>query len=407
MILRFLKVTGVAAALILGLIAAIVLALWVEHNQPVILPALTGPYPVGRAAFDWVDESRPEELAPETRAKRELTLWMWYPASIDKSSRPSRYEPRAWRVALARRQASLMNFLRHKAALVRTHSFNNLEVAPAQRTYPVILMKPGIGALALDYATLAEDLASDGYIVAASDSPYSTYLVVFQDGRVAERRPGGNPGENAPVSEKNRVANRVISTWVGDDRFLLDRLTQLNTSPGVFRGRLNLHAVGVMGHSFGGATAAEFCYEDPRCKAGIDIDGIPFGQVVHTSLDRPFMFLMSDHSRERDIESQKIKQEIQSIYERLPRGRLLVILRDSGHFSFSDDPLIFNSVLVRMSGMAGRINPARGLNAAAACIRAFFDVHLKGESPSPLPELQAEYPELTFVNGSKPVAAQM
>ncbi len=141
--------------------------------------------------------------------------------------------------------------------------------------------------------------------------------------------------------------------------------------------------------------------------AGVDIDGIPFGQVVHKSLHRPFMFLMSDHSKENDSDAQGIKHEIQSIYERLPRGRLLVTLRDSGHFSFSDKPLIFNHTLARMSGMAGGIDAARGLTAAASCIRAFFDVHLKGASPATLQELQAQYPELSFASNSKPIASQI
>src|SRR5581483_379646 len=144
------------------------------------------------------------------------------------------------------------------------------------------------GALALDYTTLAEDLASDGYVVAASDSPYSTVVVVYDDGRVAERRRAGNAGESAPLVEQARVANNILGTWVGDDRFVLDRLAQLNAS-GPFRGRLDLRAVGAIGHSFGGATAAEFCHEDARCRAAIDVDGIPFGPVVRERVDRPLM----------------------------------------------------------------------------------------------------------------------
>jgi len=403
------RVLGGAAAL-LAVIAGIVLTLSAEHHEAVTLPALTGPYSVGRAAFDWVDQSRTEELAPETRSKRELTVWIWYPASIDKSATAAEYLPRPWRVALARRQGPLMtNFMMHDTSLVQSHGFDNADVAPGQRTYPVILMKPGIGALALYYTTLAEDLASDGYIVVASDSTYSTFLVAFHDGRVAYRRRAGNAGEAAPISEQNRAANRVISAWVADDRFVLDRLVQLNRSDsfGKFRGRLNLHAIGVMGHSFGGATAAEFCRQDSRCTAGIDIDGIPFGEVVQKGMHRPFMFLMSDHSKEIDSEKQEATQRIQSIYERLPRSRLLMTLRDSGHFSFSDLPLIYNHTLAQMSGAAGTIDATRGLAAAAACISAFFDMHLRGKSSSTLEELRTQYPELVFGNDSKPVGSQI
>jgi predicted dienelactone hydrolase len=64
---------------------------------------------------------------------------------------------------------------------------------------------------------------------------------------------------------------------VADTAFVLDRLGRLNAGnpPGKFTDRLDLTQVGVFGHSLGGATAAQFCHDDPRCKAGIDIDGAP------------------------------------------------------------------------------------------------------------------------------------
>ena len=50
------------------------------------------------------------------------------------------------------------------AALVRCHSFENAEVARDSGAWPLVFMKPGVGALALDYTTLCEDLAGHGYL---------------------------------------------------------------------------------------------------------------------------------------------------------------------------------------------------------------------------------------------------
>ena len=57
---------------------------------------------------------------------------------------------------------------------------------------------------------------------------------------------------------------------------------------------MNLQSVGVFGHSFGGAAAAEICHLDDRFKAGIDLDGDPYGDVIKTGLNQPFMFILSE-----------------------------------------------------------------------------------------------------------------
>jgi hypothetical protein len=382
------------AALMLMVIVGALILLRMQHNLPTALPLPAGKFLVGRTSFDWIDAARIDPFAPQRGAKRELTVWVWYPASPEKSSRTATYVPAVWRAALARYEGTVFqNLLQRDTSLVRCHSYENAEVAPDQPTYPVILMKPGIGALALDYAALCEDLASRGYIVVASDSPYNTFLVVYQDGRIALRNKAAFPGQGA--------SDPVIGAWTADNRFLLDRLTQLNRSDpaGRFQGRLNLNEVGVLGHSFGGATAAEFCSEDSRCKAGIDVDGRLFGQVVHAGIHRPFMFLMADHSGPLDAEERRIMAEIQSVYDRLPSDRRYVALRDSGHFNFSDTALLLNGLLMRASGATGKIDARRGLKASAACIGAFFDVHLKGADPALMNRLPAHYPELRLENG--------
>jgi predicted dienelactone hydrolase len=156
--------------------------------------------------------------------------------------------------------------------------------------------------------------------------------------------------------------------------------------------------VGVFGHSFGGATAAQFCHEDSRCKAGIDMDGQPFGSVIQAGLHQPFMFLMADHSRESDPESHQIMANIQSIYDRVPAdGRLHVTIRGANHFLFSDDGALLKSRIamrvLRALGVVG-IDGRRQLAVTAYCIHSFFDAYLKGASVSPLKISSPLYPEI-------------
>ncbi|MEI0739748.1 hypothetical protein VQ056_29130 [Paenibacillus sp. JTLBN-2024] len=46
----------------------------------------------------------------------------------------------------------------------------------------------------------------------------------------------------------------------------------------MFSGRLDLNKVGMFGHSFGGATAAQMLLADGRVKAALNMDGTLYGK---------------------------------------------------------------------------------------------------------------------------------
>src|SRR4029077_6719335 len=147
-----------------------------------------------------------------------------------------------------------------------------------------------------------------------------------------------------------------------------------------------------------GAQATQFCSEDSRCKAGIDLDGAPHGSVIQTGISRPFMFLGSDHSRESDPGTPQTGADIQSIYERIPvNERLYVWIRGANHFTFSDDGAVLKSHLLRGAlralGKLG-IDGDRQIAVTRYCLRTFFDAYLKKSSGSPPEMLSPLYPEI-------------
>lgn len=189
-------------------------------------------------------------------------------------------------------------------------------VPTAQPTsFPVVIMRAGASAGVVGYSTLAEDLASYGYVVVGFDAPYRTSVVVFPDGRVLRRTPENNPEICAEKEQSQQAActGKLLTAWTADTAFVLGRLARLNSSDasGKFTGRLDMTRVGVFGHSFGGATATQFCRDDSRCKAGIDLDGQPFGSVIQSGLHQPFMFLLSDHGKAADPVGRQIEANIQ------------------------------------------------------------------------------------------------
>ncbi|HEV8042913.1 MAG TPA: hypothetical protein VGP62_28805 [Bryobacteraceae bacterium] len=396
---KLLKILGALVLLLIIGIAAILGLLRLEHGFAMTLPDPTGQFPVGRAMLHWVDNKRMDSLAPVANQKRGLIVWIWYPATVKTPAQPAEYQPAPWRAAVESEQGTVMSkFFTRDSALVRAHSAENAEVSPAQHTYPVVLMKSGIGALATDYTTLAEDLASHGFVVVGSDSPYSTFVVVFPDGRVATRTAAGNPPEDWDEAARKRVASELIKVWSADTRFELDQLERLNSADpsSKFAGRLDLVSVGVFGHSFGGATAAQFCHDDRRCKAGIDMDGQPFGNVIQEGLTQPFLYLMSDHSGEKGDDSRQILANIKSICDSDKAGCQMATVLGARHFNFSDQSLLKDRYLGRISGMLGPVGERRGLAIAAACVDTFFEIHLKNAPSERLRNMSGEYPEIRF-----------
>jgi predicted dienelactone hydrolase len=390
-----------AALALFGFVAVLVLVglLRLEHKKETTLPAPTGHFAVGRTMFAWVNNAETDELAPSPGAKREVVAWMWYPAASSTSAVPAEYLPGPWRTALAQGSGALMSqYLTRDLAQVRTHSTADPDVSPELRSYPVVILRAGGGALTTDFTTLAEDLASHGYFVVGFDAPYRTFVVVLQDGRVVRRPPANDP-ENLLEDQANQLINKLLLLWTSDTKFVVSQLEKVNAGEpaGKFTGRLDLQRLGMFGHSFGGAQSLQFCHDDPRCKAGIDIDGAPYGSVIQDGLKQPFMFLLSDHSRDlADPSSKQILADFRSIYNQLPNGRLFVTIRGANHFSFSDQMLVKSQYLIGVIHALGisRLESRRGLAITADFVHTFFDVYLKDTPADSLNQPAQRYPEV-------------
>jgi pimeloyl-ACP methyl ester carboxylesterase len=383
-------------------VASVLVILWLQRSSEVELPAPSGTSAVGRAIYQWRDDAAVDPAAPDPGTKREILAWIWYPAVASASAAVEDYVPAAMRDAFGPGPIPF-RFVYHDASRVRAHSVRNADMA--QQSYPVVVMRGGAAAEVRGYTTLAEDLASHGYVVVGIDAPYRTGVVAFPDGRVI-RRTNQNDLEIYSDEERPRAATRLLSAWTADIGFALDRLSQLNASDssGRFTGRLDLTRVGVFGHSFGGAQAAQFCHDDDRCKAGVDIDGRLFGSVIGEGMRKPFMFLISRGRGERgsaDPETAAIFAEIRSTYDRLPADtRRWAFIRGANHFAYNDGGgALLNDLLrgaLRASGLL-EIDGRRQLAITSFCVRTFFDAYLKQQSTSSVELSSSSYPELEVV----------
>jgi predicted dienelactone hydrolase len=370
--------------------------LWMYRDRQVVLPTPGGPYPVGRIEYDWMDANRVDPLGDTPGQPRKLSVWIWYPGERTSAPTvPAPYLPPAW-VAAREQDAGIGRLLMQNLVHVQDHSFEQLPLSADKPTYPLLIMQPGLGPVLADYTTLCETLASYGYIVVGSTPTGSAGVVVFQDGDVSRQTQKGNVPDSATLAETHRLLANLIQVWAADDRFILDQVIRLNTADPAnrFTRRMNLDAVGVLGHSFGGATAAQFCSLDPRCKAGADLDGYPYGDVTQAGLHQPFLFVWSETGDPKDAAWLRAQQDTDTIFQGLPQDSLEITIKGTRHFNFLDYAVEFEPVIRLMDGL-GPIDGIYGLKITTTYVRAFFDETLCGIH-DPLLD-NSRYPEVQII----------
>lgn len=229
---------GRAIALLasLGVVGLVTLfaALWLEHRTQLTLPTPTGSYPVGRALYDWKDDTTTDVLAPQPGTKRELLAWVWFPAAEAQSGAiTDGYVPASVRPPAGTPAApALFRLMTHDLSdlsKVHSHSLRAAGISPRQNSYPIAIVRAGASLEVATYSTLAEDLASHGYIVVGIDAPYRTRQVVFPDGRVMLRTADNNL-QLVSGDDFIRRGNKLLAAWTSDSGFVLDRLDRLNVS---------------------------------------------------------------------------------------------------------------------------------------------------------------------------------
>lgn len=358
-----------------------------ESRQAVTLPPPTGPYPVGRAIYDWTDHSRSDPFSPGGQAPRELAVWAWYPARLPQGARRAAYLPPAWQRAFEG-----ADFLHTRPDAVRTHSWENVPVATTAAPLPVLVFMPGLGRIAADYTTLAEDLASHGYAVFGVNPTYLSDHVVLGNGRVVARNAdlARQIGSN---SASAALGATVTEVEAADLRFALDQVQRLDqSSGGPFAGRLATSRIGFFGHSIGGSSATRACELDARCVSAVNLDGRVSGPVVAAGIRKPYLFLGENPPS-------AAKAALQGVVRGTPAGETEVLtISGAGHMNFSDLGVMYKFPPNQL-GLIGPIDGARALTITRVYLETFFAAYLRDRSSQPRPVLPSPYPEVHVVAG--------
>ncbi|MDH4062896.1 MAG: hypothetical protein OEW19_00740 [Acidobacteriota bacterium] len=367
-----------------------------------VLPKPTGPFSVGTTSFRLIDSARPEPFSA-TDEKRQVEVIAWYPAV---NGAPGQRAPylRAGLIE-GRTFASLMR--QSDAAfdyLGQIQTWSVLDAPPRTGDpFPVLVFSHGYVAVASSYTALLEDLASHGYAVLSIVHPFEAVASTRTDGRVVTMLDGqgqmhkgirdvlgewaaedetmaavtnaGNDTERLRLMRRYLnglpITGAALTRWVNDISLVLNRLPALPRSPASHvASHLDLSRLGVFGHSMGGVTAAQFCVEDRRCRAGLNLDGVPqYGPMIDATTRKPFLMVYS--ARKERLGASDV------IYARTTRPYTRVAVADMLHLDFSDMVLWDGPLSGRP--MFGERPPARAIEMTRQIVREYFDQQLRGQ----------------------------
>ncbi|WP_417449415.1 alpha/beta hydrolase family protein [Kordiimonas sp.] len=408
-------VLAVALGMTLSLVAG-------ADDAPFAPPAPTGPYGVGYSRAVLVDQSRAESATGDADDHRALAVQVWYPATVPLGAEAMTLVPepaQAARMMAMNLDLPLETF--DYLNDIKGHSFAGAPVADGRR-FPVLVYSHAFGLFSAENSQLMEQLASHGYIIFAIDHPFQAAWVNLGEGKSATFNPAAyldpdmTPEKGAALEAAlvgmHKAADyegylslarefilgqqsyvKGISLWLDDTDFVIDQL-EAKAVPAFAQlyHAMNMERLGVFGMSYGGATAGMTCLHDSRCKAGINIVGVQFGEHdMKFPITVPFMMLNSDQNYYTGETGRGVPVNFEAndfVFHEAKGPVYSLTVADAKHMNFCD----LAHLMPEGKGEAffGSVSPDAVNKVVNTYVLAFFDRYLKGKST---PVLDGGVPE--------------
>lgn len=272
-----------------------------------------GPHPVGNARFVLAN------------GDRDLLVELWYPADAAATAAADAGHPIAEFVPAGPDRDILDGLLANISPAgqigTRLQTRSALDAAPATGgPWPTVAFSHCFNCVRFSTFSVAEHLASHGFIVAAPDHTGGT-LFDAEKGMSAE------------------LGEAFLAVRAADISAVLDALLDPGSTvvPAPLRGLADPARVGMYGHSFGAATAGRVAQNDPRVRAAMPIAAPvenPFFPNTHVAdIHVPMLSLLA----EEDNSIGKLGNNLIELNfaSENPPARLLRV-SDAGHWNFTD-----------------------------------------------------------------------
>ncbi|MGN6400889.1 MAG: alpha/beta hydrolase [Flavisolibacter sp.] len=354
-------------------------------------PKPDGPLGVGRRLLQWVDSSRKDPTG--STPYRTLPVWVWYPTEKDTTTAPQYPLPEQWR----HEQGIYLDTEIGKGGSqflqqLKVWAVPDAPVAPGRQQFPVLVFGPGHTWLPTDYSAIIEALVSNGYIVVGFAPTGFAGVTQLADGTMVKG--------SFSVQQQDIVFQDAL--------FVTRQLGKLQK--GWLKDRVDLGAVGIFGHSQGGAAATVVAAADTTIKAFVNLDGDLMDAALQVRPLQPALLLSNDERVGMLTATSKMDREgrERSEYRRhadwvraTDNARLSLRLRinDIRHLNFNDLSLVPPDQMSadKRKNKIGMVDGAATVQLIAAITRRFFDAFLKAGTFPSMADLEKTYPQVQAV----------
>ncbi|MBP8174277.1 MAG: hypothetical protein KAY06_09805 [Aeromonadaceae bacterium] len=334
-----------------------------RSDYPVKLPQPAGDYGVGELPAILFSRS----ITPNAEGQsdtRPIDMQIWYP--VGKIFHGQRAPYLDQEIASLGEQSGLTTLSLNE--VVRTNARLG-EQGECARPHPLILFSPGYGELSQFYRTIIEPLVARGYVVAGINHASTSMVTRSGNGDMESTDPIPS---DLPAEELQAWLQNKLDANVADLDSAIERIALESSADTLIKGCVDLQHIGLLGHSFGGATAMEALVTRNHYLAAVNLDGDLMGKHHTTASNLAVLQMQStlgthDNSlRERDAT--------------LTGEHHWLEVAKSDHLDFSDLHWYQEYLQGPLALPSSSMDPAQMVEIETLWLGTFFDHTLKGES---------------------------
>ncbi|MGH4124706.1 MAG: alpha/beta hydrolase family protein [Clostridium sp.] len=339
------------------------------------IPTPKGKYKIGTESFDITDPQIKAIYSNNLNNNRKIKIQIWYPAETVKDYKrvPWLEDGKVVAKALAV-DMKLPSFALEHTALVMSNSFEKAPISNELEKYPIVIISHGWTGFRNLHTDVAEELASNGYIVIGIDHTYGSEVTVFNDGEIAYLNKKALPKKEVTPNFLE-YADKLVNTYAGDVNLTLNELEKFNEGEvnSNFKGKFDLSRIGLLGHSTGGGADVSIALKDKRIKAIIGMDAWvePINAVdIDKGLKIPALFLRSG-----EWEVGLNNKNLRSLIDKSSGPISLYQINDTTHLDFT--MVYMYSPLTKYINITGKLDGRISSSIQKDFIQSFFDKNLK------------------------------